>query len=74
MTLTGGGGVAQGRGCMLLGEGGGCSAPFSSTLGVLPGVAPTPVVVQPVYSPFPSVPYSLCPRSFALPVDVASLV
>ena len=64
MTLTGGGGGAQGRGCMLLGEGGGCSAPFSSTLGVLPGVAPTPVVVQPVYSlpvsqsPSPSVPLS----------------
>ena len=35
---------------MQLGEGVGCSAPFSSTLGVLPGVAPTPVVVQPVYS------------------------
>ena len=34
-------------------------APFSSTLGVLPGVAPTPVVVQPVYS-LP-VPQSLTP-------------
>ena len=44
---------------MLLGEGIGCSAPFSSTLGVLPGVAPTPVVVQPEYS-LP-VPQSLTP-------------
>jgi hypothetical protein len=29
----------------------GCSAPFSSTLGVLLRVAPNAVVVQPVYSP-----------------------